>query len=101
MMFDIPVNRDGPVVRLDEWHRSHPTELNSAAPFCAEADKAIGTAGADSRMKFAKPTTSEDISPPVPTEFPVSLTSLVASSGDAALMQADERSFSKTSFETP
>ena len=54
-----PMNGDEPVIRVGEWQRAHPTELNTAEPFCADSVSATGVGGAKSRMKAAKLTTSE------------------------------------------
>jgi len=59
---DMPVNGESSVVRLREWHCTHPMLSNSADPFCADADMGYGVGGAARRMKSAKLTTSPDIS---------------------------------------
>ena len=74
----MPVKRDVPVVKVGEWQSAQPTELNTLQPFVADAVSGAGTAGAESRMKLAKSTTSEDISAALPVEFPLSLTNLAA-----------------------
>jgi hypothetical protein len=91
------------VVKVVVWHRAQPAALNSVAPFCAEGVSGAGAGGADRRMNNAKLTTSEDISLAVPVELPLEFSMLVASSDELLKTQPDaaERSFGKTSFETP
>ena len=71
-----------PVVRVEVWQRAQPTLLNRLAPFAVEVVCGPGVGGAERRMKAAKFTRSDDISASVPVGPPLSLTILVASSGD-------------------
>ena len=98
-----PGERDEPVVNVGEWHSAQPTMLKSVRPFVAEAENAAGAGGAESRMKLAKLTMSDDISVVVPAWPPLALRILVASSGDPLKTHPGvaERSFTKASFETP
>src|SRR5262249_42239644 len=96
-MFDIPVNLDNPVVSEEEWHSAHPTFSNSSAPCSAAVLGGAGCGGAESRMKAAKFTTSDDTFAGVPSS------SSVASSGAPLNTQPITalRSLGNTSFATP
>ena len=102
-MFDMPANFDMPVVKVEVWHKAQPTPLNRLAPFLAEADIGAGVGGAESRMKAAKFTRSEDRAAAVPVGLPLPSTILVASSGEPLYTQPapPARSLPKASFETP
>src|SRR6476469_3918761 len=102
-MFDIPANFDIPVVSVAEWQSAQPAALNRRAPLLAESDIAAGVGGAESRMKAAKLTRSDDMFAAVPVELPVASSIFVASSGDPLYTQpvTAERSLEKASFDTP
>src|ERR1700677_3323749 len=98
----MPVYGEAAVVSEGEWQSAQPTAVNSFWPFFSDAEAVVGAAGADSRMKAAKFTTSDDISDPVPVGPPL-YTITEASSGVALNTQPGtaERSFMKTSLATP
>src|SRR5262245_49975615 len=98
----MPVNLDGPVVKVGVWHRAHPTVLNNFAPFCAEDVNGAGAGGADRRMNQPTVIISADSSLAVPFELPFN-SRLVASSAEPLKMQPGtaDRSFGNNSFETP
>src|SRR5271169_4923667 len=98
----MPVNGDFPVVSDAEWQLPQPTLVKRLSPVCAADDRVAGAGGAERRMKAAKFTVSDDIVDAVPVVLP-SLTMLVESSGEALNTQplTAERSFVKSSFETP
>ena len=79
---DMAADFDSPVVRVEVWHRAQPTLLNRLAPFAADVDIVAGIGGPRSRMKAAKFTRSDDSCASVPIGLPVSVTILVASSGE-------------------
>src|SRR5579884_1642144 len=98
----MPVNCDLPVVSEGVWHRAQPMLLKRFEPFCAEADIGAGVGGAESRMKAAKFTVSDEKSE-AGLPLLVLLTSGVTSSGVALNTQPETaaRSLGKSSFETP
>src|SRR5438046_3198137 len=92
-----------PVVRVEVWQRPQPTMLNRFAPFVVEAAVGPGAGGADSRMKAAKFTRSDDISASVPIGLPSEVSIFVLSSGVPLYTQSGvaARSLVKASLETP
>src|SRR5581483_609519 len=105
----MPVNCDAPVVREGEWQSAQPILLNKLAPFWVEGVGEAGVGGAESRIKAAKFTVSDDISEIVPSVDPklgllwFPLRILLASSGVGLNRQpaTAERSLGNTSLETP
>src|SRR5258708_40201832 len=94
---------DSSVTRVWVWQSVHPIDWKSEAPLSSDDVLVVGFGGADSRMKAAKFTVSDDIWLAVPVRPPpTGLWMLVESSGVRLTSQfATERSLEKSSLLTP